>query len=149
VLEFGGVYQRYTAPVYATAVLGPPPERLRRLADACLTALDRLYAHMRPGQPVRVAAQAARQALREVGTDVEINERHGYSVGLGFPPDWVEHSVVLTDESEDVLESGMVFHTPRTVRIPGLMAAGFSETIVVTDGGYEVLTPHKRELVVI
>src|SRR5262249_4771742 len=39
IVELGAVYQRYTAPLYGTLLLGRPSDRLRRLADVALAAL--------------------------------------------------------------------------------------------------------------
>ena len=149
ILEFGGVYQRYSAPLYRTAVVGRPSERLQRLSDICLETLNRLYGNIRPGRTMHDVAEATVKALETVESDTEVNPHHGYSVGIGFPPDWVEHSMFIRRGAEDVLQPGMTFHTPRALRIPGLTSAGFSETILVTDTGCEPLTNHPRELCVI
>ena len=42
----------------------------------------------------------------------------------------------------------MVFHTPRSLRVPGQVAMGFSETILVTETGCEALTRHPRALAI-
>jgi Xaa-Pro dipeptidase len=89
------------------------------------------------------------------GVDTDVNftggyrDRMGYSVGIGFPPDWAEHSVQITRGYMNILQPGMVFHTARSVRLPGIISAAFSETILVTETGCEILTPHRRELVIV
>ena len=70
-------------------------------------------------------------------------------MGLGFPPKWPEDSVWIVEGSSTVLRPGMTFHAVRSLRVPGLMAAGFSETIAVTETGCEILTAHRRELMVV
>lgn len=148
VLELGAVYERYTAPVYGTAVLGKPSEELLRFFDLCLASVDIVHENLRPGHRVSDVARAASNALQKLGPDIAYVERHGYCVGIGFPPDWVEHSLVIAPEYQDVLEPGMVFHTPRSLRIAGTLCAGYSDTVLVTERGCEVLTPHRRELMV-
>ncbi len=149
IIELGGVYQRYTAPVYGTAVIGRPPERLRRLADAALATVALLYEHVRAGRTAHEVARAAARGLEGVDREVYLSEYHAYPVGLGFPPEWPENSIWIVEGSEEVLQAGMTFHGVRSLRIPGLMAAGFSETIAVTETGCEILTPHRRELAVV
>lgn len=149
ILEFGGTHRRYTAPVYGTAVIGPPPQRLRRLADVCLRTLDLLYETLKPGRTLDEVARVAACGLAGLEPDVEFGERHGYSVALGFPPDWVEHSLCIAEGEKRVLEPGMVFHTPRSLRVPDVTSAGLSETVLITDRGCELLTPHRRALVVV
>ncbi len=62
---------------------------------------------------------------------------------------WSEDSVWIVAGSDEVLQPGMTFHGVRSLRIPGLIAAGFSETIAVAETGCEILTPHRRELIVV
>jgi Xaa-Pro dipeptidase len=149
IIELGAVYQRYTAPLYGTAVMGRPSDRLRRLADTALAALALLYENIRAGRTADDVARAAARGLAGVDPEVYLNEYHAYPVGLGFPPEWSEDSIWIMEGSADVLQPGMTFHGVRSLRIPGLMAAGFSETIAVTETGCEILTPHRRELMVV
>ena len=65
---------------------------------------------------------------------LEKASRIGYSVGLGYPPDWGEHTMSLRPGDTTELEPGMAFHM-----ICGMWMDdwGFeaSETFVVTDVG--------------
>jgi Xaa-Pro aminopeptidase len=149
IIELGAVYQRYTAPLYGTVVMGRPSDRLRRLADTALATLALLYDNVRAGRTAGEVARAAARGLAGLDPEVYLSEYHAYPVGLGFPPEWSEHSVWIVDGSEEVLRPGMTFHGVRSLRVPGLMAAGFSETIAVTETGCEILTPHHRELIVL
>lgn len=148
-MEFGGVYQRYCAPLLRTAVIGKPSAPVRRLADAALRALDLLYANVRPGRVVDEVGRAAAKGYEGIGPEVRTREYHAYSVGISFPPVWVEHSIGIAEGSNAVLQPGMTFHTPRSLRIPGAFATGFSETILVTETGCEILTDHPRELAIV
>ena len=47
-----------------------------------------------------------------------------------------------------ILPPGMVFHMPPALREYGKFGIGFSETVLVVDGGCEVLTKYKRELII-
>jgi Xaa-Pro dipeptidase len=149
IIELGAVYQRYTAPLYGTAVIGRPPDRLRSLADTALAALALLYENVCAGRTVDDVARAAAKGLAGVDPEVYLSQYHAYPVGLGFPPEWPENSIWIVEGSDEVLQPGMTFHGVRSLRVPGLMAAGFSETIAVTETGCEILTPHRRELAVV
>lgn len=148
-MEFGGVWQRYCAPLLRTAVIGPPDERQKRLADAALDTLERLYAAVKPGRSVAAVAREAAKGYAHLLDEIQTRGYHAYSVGISFPPVWVEHSVGIRDDAEDLLEPGMVFHTPRSLRVPGQVAMGFSETILVTETGCEALTRHPRALAIV
>jgi Xaa-Pro aminopeptidase len=147
IIEIGGVHQRYTAPLYRTAVLGEPSLRLKLLSESALRTLETLYENIRPGRTVDEVARAAAKELKTVDPEVYLSNYHAYPVGLGFPPEWSEHSVWIEEGATDVLQPGMTFHGVRSLRIPGLMAAGFSETITVTKTGCEILTHFPRELI--
>jgi Xaa-Pro aminopeptidase len=149
VIELGGVYQRYCAPLMRTAVVGDPPPRLRKLADTSLAAMDVLLANLRAGRTMGDVASAAMKPLRDLDPDVRMRGYFGYAVGIGFPPSWVERSVEIAEGRVDELEAGMTFHLHRVLRVPGVMGVGFSETAVVTADGCELLTDYPRELVVV
>jgi Xaa-Pro dipeptidase len=147
ILEMGGVHNRYTAPLYRTAVVGRPSDHLARLSSICLDALDCLYDNIKPGRTFRDAAVAVHNLITAARPNAEVVPSNGYSVGLGFPPDWVEHSVFIRLESVEVFKPGMVFHTPRSLRAPGITSAGYSETVVVTETGCERLSSLERALI--
>jgi Xaa-Pro aminopeptidase len=148
-MEFGGVFQRYCAPLLRTAVIGPPDDRQKRLAEASLDTLERLYAAVRSGRSVAEVSREAARGYAHLLDEIQTRGYHAYSVGISFPPVWVEHSIGIREDAEDVLKPGMVFHTPRSLRVPGQVAMGFSETILVTETGCEALTRHPRALTIV
>jgi len=145
-MEIGAVYQRYCAPLLRTAVIGTPCRRLQRLADSSLAAMDLLFDNLRSGRTMGEVSSAAMPALVELDHSVRMRGYFGYSVGIGFPPSWVERSFEIAVGRDDVLLAGMTFHTHRALRVPGVMGVGFSETVVITDNGYDQLTAHPRQL---
>lgn len=148
-MEIGGVYQRYCAPLLRTAVIGKPGPQLRHLADVSLAAMELLFADLRAGRTAGDVASAAMKALAGLGAEVRMRGYFGYAVGIGFPPSWVERSLEIAVGRNDVLEPGMTFHLHRVLRVPGVVGVGFSETTVITAHGHQHLTQYPRELVVI
>jgi Xaa-Pro aminopeptidase len=148
-LELAGVCHRYSAPLYRTAVIGRPSPLVQRLARASLTALQLVLENARPGRTAHEVARAASKGFRPVAGEGYFQGAYGYAVGIGFPPDWVEHSIYIHEGNERVLETGMVFHSPMGLRIPGKAGVSYSETWVVTETGCETLSTTPRELVVI
>jgi Xaa-Pro dipeptidase len=148
-LEMTGVYGRYVAPLMRTAVLGEPPPEVRRMAELCLEGLERAIETVRPGATAGEVDQACRRVMEEAGVYQRFRKRTGYSVGFAFPPNWNEgHLISLRRGDPTVLEPGMVFHIPPALRDYGVSCVGFSETVLVTQQGCEVLTHFPRELVV-
>ena len=48
-IELTGVYQRYAAPLFRSAVLGEPSDLIKRLAEYSITCLGLLFENARPG----------------------------------------------------------------------------------------------------
>src|SRR5262249_34504378 len=120
-MEIGAVYQRYCAPLLRTAVVGKPGPQLRHLADVSLAAMDLLLANLAAGRTAGDVATAAMKALTGLGPEVRMRGYFGYTVGIGFPPSWVERSIEIAEGRDDVLEAGMTFHLHRVLRVPGVM----------------------------
>ena len=87
-LEMGACIHRYTAASMRTAVAGPPSDDIRRAADACITSLNTCIEHMKPGEPAGEIALGADRSWAEISTRLIWHGIYGYSLGLGFPPDW-------------------------------------------------------------
>jgi len=149
-MEFGGCYQRYTAPTMRAAIIGEPSGIVRRMSDACLTTLNLVLENVRPGRTGHEIAQVAKKGLDPVAPEVHFHGAFGYSVGIGFPPTWTDGPMYIAEGVHKPLEPGMTFHLPISNRYPGKCGIGFSETILVTETGCEILTCHQpRELAII
>jgi Xaa-Pro dipeptidase len=147
-LEFGGCWHRYFGPTMRTILVGQFPDEAERMAKSCTEALNAAIATIRPGITSHEADRAARDVIIEAGFEDNYRKRLGYSVGVGFAPDWGEgHIVHLNQFDQTVLEPGMVFHMPPALRRYAQWGVGMSETILVTDGGCEVLTGFPREII--
>jgi Xaa-Pro dipeptidase len=66
---------------------------------------------------------------------------------VAYAPDWGEgHIISLRRDDPTPLEPGMVFHIPPALRVPRRYGLGMSETVLVTEGGCEVLTRFSRTI---
>lgn len=144
-VELAGVHRRYHVPLARTVSLGPPPRKLAETAAATGKALDQALAAMQPGS---TAAQVHHAFTRELARhDLTKDSRIGYSVGIGYPPDWGERTVSLRSEDNTVLQPGMCFHM-----ILGMWMDNWgyetSESVLVTDSGPELLAPLDQGLVI-
>jgi Xaa-Pro dipeptidase len=150
-VELTGVVWRYAGPLFRTLSVGPPGETLLSHSRVARDMLDALIETIRPGLTSHEVNLAAIEAARRGGADVSVQKRAGYSVGLNFPPDWGEGVFLdLRSGSQTVLEAGMVFHLPQTMRVGESTPTAVSETVLVTEDGCEVLTDFDpRDLVII
>jgi Xaa-Pro dipeptidase len=146
-LEIGAVHRRYAGPLMRSAVVGPPSDLIRRLYDACDRALVAAISAMHPGATGAEVHAACQRVIDDAGFEANFRKRTGYSVGVGFAPDWGEgHIVHLSRKSQTPLQPGMVFHLPPALREQGVAGVGCSETVLVTEDGAEVLTSFPRDL---
>lgn len=145
-LEFGAVWQRYTAPMMRTLVAGQPSPRMRSVFDGCRRVVDALQKAMVPGRTFDSAAQAAEQAMASLASEVFFSGVFGYTVGAQFPPSWVEGSGFIARGEAAVFQPGMVFHLPICLRVPGQWGMGCSDTMLVGEHGAEPLTANPWRL---
>jgi Xaa-Pro aminopeptidase len=145
ILELAGCYRRYHCPLARTVFLGAPPRRLLDTAAATREGLEAALAAVRPGVRCEDVEAAWRHEIAKHGLEKE--SRIGYSVGLGYPPDWGEHTMSLRAGDTTALEPGMTFHM-----IVGMWMDGWgyelSETFRVGPRGAECLSSFPRELAV-
>lgn len=144
-LELVGVHQRYHTPLARTVSLTRPTPELDRLAGVTAEGLNLVIDGMRPGMTVADAHGLWQRHITTHG--FEKDSRLGYSIGIGYPPDWGERTVSVRGDDNTVIEKGMCFHL-----IAGMWLSStgceISESVTVTDSGLEVLTSAPRELIV-
>jgi Xaa-Pro dipeptidase len=144
-LEFASSYQRYSAPMMRSAIVGAPSPTVRRLMDAVETTLGLLLETIRAGRRAHDVATVASRGFAPVRDEIYFQGAYAYHVGLSLPPNWWEGlTPYIAEGIEAELEAGMVFHMPVAARIPGQCGVALSETVVVTAAGCEVLTAPRR-----
>ncbi|WP_323718000.1 M24 family metallopeptidase [Paracoccus aminovorans] len=148
-LELAGSHDRYHAALMRGVWIGPPPVEARRMMDCALRALDAALAVMRPGAPCSAPHEAAQAVIDGAGYTAAFRKRIGYSMGAAFAPDWGEGAILsLFSGVAQVLQPGMVFHLPATLRSYGAFTVGASETVIVTETGIEPLSDLPRGLTI-
>ena len=149
-LELGACTRRYFGPLMRGAAVAPVAPEVERMAVKIIEALKAAIATIRPGVTSGAVDAACRELLEDAGYEPYFRKRTGYSVGVAFAPDWGEgHIVSLRRDDPTVLEAGMVFHIPPALRVPRQYGLGFSETVLVTKTGCEVLTRFPLKLHVV
>jgi len=147
-MEIGACVCRYTGVIMQTAVIGEPSATVKRMADGCIRSVEAMIEHIKPGRPASQVAALAESALGDVGREFLWHGYYGYSIGIGFPPDWADVDFCIRKDNPLTLEPGMVFHCSTSLRQIGQIGVAFSETILVTNDGCEVLTDLPRKLTI-
>ncbi|WP_420022793.1 M24 family metallopeptidase [Cereibacter azotoformans] len=148
-LELAASHDRYHAALMRSVWIGPPPAEAVRMMDTAERALEAALEALRPGAPCSAPHEAAQAVIDAAGYTAAFRKRIGYSMGAAFAPDWGEGAILSLFSGEDrLLEPGMVFHLPATLRSYGAYTVGASETVIVTDTGIEVLSRLPRRMTV-
>ena len=148
-LEIPACINRYHAVRMHTVCVGDPTPEVRHFADVCLEALEAALKVIGPGVMSGDVDEACRGVIERAGLYNYFRKRTGYSVGSAFAPDWGEgHICSLQKGDKRLLVPGMVYHMPPAIRMPGEYGVGFSETVIITETGCEIITDFPRELTI-
>lgn len=135
-VEFGAVHNRYHAVGIQSLAIGRPPsveavhayETARRCLSIGLAAA-------RPGIPASEIELPARELLAREGYGDTFAMRFGYSVGIGYPPTWLEPFGITRTNHQPVVP-GMTFVLHACILDAmgkiGVLAGG---TYAMTDNG--------------
>jgi ectoine hydrolase len=145
ILELAACCRRYHCPMARTVYLGDPPQKLLDMAGVVGEGLEAALGAARAGATCETVEAAWRRVIARHG--LEKSSRIGYSVGLGYPPDWGEHTMSLRPGDRTELEPNMTFHM-----ILGMWMDDWgyevSETVRVMEGRAECLCSFPRELTI-
>lgn len=144
-IELAGAFGRYHAPLARTVMLGDPPPRLVTTAKVIAEAMAATLAAIRPGVTGDAVYRVFAGVIGRYG--LAKDSRIGYSIGIGYPPDWGERTVSLRRGETTELAAGMAFHVILGIWMDD-WGYELSEPIVVARDGVEQLTDLPRELVV-
>ncbi|GAB6063418.1 M24 family metallopeptidase [Deferrisoma palaeochoriense] len=142
-LELAACRHRYHVPLARTVAIGKPPAGLAEVAQVVIDGLNETLAFIRPGVTAEEVEATWRKAI--AGSKVVKESRVGYSIGVGYPPDWGEHTISLRPGDETVLQPNMTLHF-----MPGIWMDDFgfecTEPIRITDRGCESFVQFERKL---
>ncbi len=143
IIELSGVYKRYHAPMARTVLLGKPDQLKIDTMKKTIEALQAGIDATKPGNTVNDVAQAFWKILDKYG--IEKKSRTGYSIGIGYPPDWGEHTLNIYKGDMTPLKPNICFHMIAVMQF-GEWGVEASEAIRVTDKGAELFCNLSKEL---
>ncbi len=143
-LDFGARYGGYDADMTRTVAFGTPSGEMRRIYDTVLKAHLECEEMLRPGIECRSVDLHAREVIDAAG----YKGRFGHSLGHGVGID-IHENPRLSMTSEDVLCPGHIVTVEPGIYVPGLGGVRIEDTCVITQTGFESLTPAPKELIVL
>jgi Xaa-Pro aminopeptidase len=150
--DAGGRHLGYWADTGRTRVLGSPPPRLAESYGALKSGIDAIKASVRPGVPVDSIFSAGVEAVRANGIPDYQRHHVGHGIGLEMyeapilaPHD--PHAIHSFGSHDTILEPGMTLCIELPYYVLGLGGLQIEESLVVREGGFEMLTNAHRDLI--
>jgi Xaa-Pro aminopeptidase len=141
VLDYGVVLDGYCSDMTRTVHLGKAPAEAGRLYMAVLDAQQAAIGAVRAGVTAGEIDRAARQELKRARLDRFFTHSTGHGVGLE-----IHEFPRLAAGSDTILQPGMVITIEPGVYLPGKCGIRIEDMLLVTERGYDVLTPVSKEL---
>ncbi|MCZ6772602.1 MAG: Xaa-Pro peptidase family protein [Proteobacteria bacterium] len=147
-LENAGCIDRYHSMLARTAILGSPSKLVKSAAETSIAILETAIDAIRPGVTSGNVDAACRHIAEQAGMAEYSSNRVAYAIGIGFPPNWSEgRFLAIRPDDPTVLEPGMTFHIVGGALFLPTFGMMFSDSVLVTDDGCDVLTDYPRALV--
>ena len=143
IIEIAGAYKRYHCPMARTVLLGEKDQKKIDTMKATNEALDAGIAATKPGNTVDDVAQKFWGVLDKY--KIKKDSRTGYSIGIGYPPDWGEQTFNILKGDKTVLQPNVTFHMIAVMQF-GDWGVEASEAVRVTETGSELFCNLSREL---
>ena len=143
VVELSGTYKRYHAPMARTVNLGKPEKKKIDAMNATNEALEAGITASKPGNTANDVAQNFWNVLDKY--NIKKESRTGYSIGIGYPPDWGEHTINISKGDMTILKPNVCYHMIAVMQF-GDWGVEASESIRITEDGNELLCNFSRDL---
>lgn len=145
-VELAGVVHRYHAVLMRTAVVGRPSPRVREVADCLRRATDAAVDAATAGAPAHAPDDACNAVLGELDLVRRRCHRIGYSLGVAYPPGWLEPMTLVAGD-EHVLGGDMSFTVEPNLALPDeAFGLKMGETVLCTPDGPDPLTAFDHTL---
>lgn len=141
-LELSGCVSRYHAPLGRLVRIGRIRDEDARMAETVQKAFAAVVAALKPGRKARDVYAAWQAAVDDAGLSHYRRHHCGYCVGVGLPPSWTGGNSVtgLRADSDLEIKTGMSFHILSWLMGTGAGDDFLSNTVLLAEGGAEVLT---------
>ncbi len=143
-LDFGALYKGYASDLTRTVLIGEASDRQREIYSIVYEAQGRALNAICAGMTGREADTVAREIIRIAGYGENFGHSLGHGLGLA-----VHEAPRLAQQSQDVLQEGMVVTVEPGVYLSGFGGVRVEDDIVVTKNGSYRLTQSTQELLVL
>ncbi len=143
ILDFSVVLWGYRSDFTNTLVVGKNPTiRQQQLMDLALKAMAAGENRLMDGAPCAEVYQAVMGVYENAGMGEHFPHHAGHGLGLSHP-----EAPFIVPGSDEVLTVGDVITLEPGLYVPGVGGLRIERNYLITDGGFENLTPHVISLV--
>jgi len=137
-LDMGVVYKGYCSDASRSIVVGKPSEKIKRIIDTNIKAVENVIKAMAPGVKLGKLFEIAINTWRSLGfPEYERGTYIGHGVGIN------DHEYPdIRPKSEIILKPGMVMAIEAPLYDINLGGFSVEDTVVITKEGYEYLGPY-------
>lgn len=138
--DFGATVDGYKSDITRTIHIGKPKRDLEDLFDIVFEVQQKCLSEVAAGKEAKALDSLAHALFAERGVDKHFTHALGHGVGLA-----IHEEPTLSKRSDTILSKGMVVTIEPGLYVEGLGGVRIEDSVVVTDGGCEVLThaPHR------
>ena len=143
-IDGGPIYHGYFSDIIREAVIGKPTDRQQEIFDVAREALYVGLEAVKPGVTASSVCKAVDDFMDSSKfADINVYKNWcGHGIGVG-----VHECPMLDSVTHTVLEPGMTFSIEPYIYEEGVGSLGVEQNFLVTETGYEILTPSRDELI--
>ncbi|MBR0646359.1 M24 family metallopeptidase [Plastoroseomonas hellenica] len=145
-IEFAAAYRHYHVALMRTALTGSATPAQRRMHDANIEALEACRRKLRPGYTYGDLFDAHAAVLDRHGYRHARLNACGYSLGISYPPTWMEWPMIYAGNPVPLEPNMVVFMHMILLDSETNLAMCLGETFIVTEGEPERLSALSHDL---
>ncbi len=140
-MDFGAIYQGYCSDITRTFFIGRANPKLLEIYGIVLEAQQQAEQMLKAGILGKAAHQVAADVISKAGYGDYFGHGLGHSLGLE-----IHEEPRLNSVSETIIPAGVMMTVEPGIYIPGLGGVRIEDTVIVKDGGIEILTQSPKDL---
>ena len=142
-MDYGAVYKGYHSDMTRTVCMGRADEKQRHVYSTVLKAQELGVSLVQPGASGKEVDRLVRQQIAEAGYGRYFGHGLGHSVGLEIH----EEPRLSPSSTCEALAENMLVTVEPGIYIPDWGGVRIEDTVVVKEGGCEILTYSPKELI--
>lgn len=143
-MDFGARFGNYCADMTRTVALGKPSDEMRKVYGIVLDAQKMAQDAVAAGKNCQAIDAIARDYIYSHGYEGRFGHGLGHSVGID-----IHENPRFSPACTATLKAGQVMTVEPGIYLPGVGGVRIENSVVVREGGCEVLTKPDRELIIL